>query len=91
VVPGIDGEIRPESDNSYLVRGNTFLRDINRRLNWNLPTSTVKTLNGLIIEYLEDIPHANTCFKIDDYMIEIVQTRDTSVHVARLKDLSIKR
>jgi len=91
MVPGIDGEIRPESDNSYLVRGNTFLRDINRRLNWNLPTSTVKTLNGLIIEYLEDIPHANTCFKIDDYMIEIVQTRDTSVHVARLKDLSIKR
>lgn len=90
MVPGVDDEIRPESDNSYLVRGNTFLRDINRRLQWNLPTDTAKTVNGLIIEYLEDIPHANTCFKMDNYIIEIVQTRDTSVHVARLQKLPRK-
>lgn len=89
MVPGVDDDIQPETDGSYLVRGNTFLRDINRTLNWDLPTSTVKTVNGLIVEYLEDIPHANTCFKIGRYMIEIVQTRDTSVHVARIKDLAI--
>lgn len=89
IVPGADDEIHPEEDGSYLVRGSTFLRDINRKLNWNLPTSTVKTVNGLIIEYLEDIPHANTCFKIGQYMIEIVQTRDTSVHVARIKELAV--
>ena len=88
IVPGMDEGIRPESDNSYLVRGNTFIRDINRRLNWDLPTNNAKTVNGLIIEYLEDIPHPNTCFKMGNYMIEIVQTRDTSVHVARLQDLS---
>jgi Mg2+/Co2+ transporter CorB len=88
IVPGMDEGIRPESESSYLVRGNTFIRDINRRLNWDLPTNNAKTMNGLILEYLEDIPHANTCFKMGDYMIEIVQTRDTSVHVARLQDLS---
>ncbi|NND00150.1 MAG: DUF21 domain-containing protein, partial [Gammaproteobacteria bacterium] len=88
-VPGVDLEIRPQSDNSYLVRGNTFLRDINRQLNWDLPTDKAKTVNGLIIDYLEDIPHANTCFKVDRYMIEIVQTRDASVHVARLQELPV--
>jgi Mg2+/Co2+ transporter CorB len=88
IVPGMDEGIRPEGDNSYLVRGNTFIRDINRRLDWDLPTKNAKTVNGLIIEYLEDIPHPSTCFKMGNYMIEIVQTRDTSVHVARLQDLS---
>lgn len=86
-VPGLDDDISEEDDGSYLVRGNTYLRDINRQLDWKLPTHTSKTVNGLITEQLEDIPVASTCFKIGDYMIEIVQTRDTSVHVARLKKL----
>ncbi len=88
IVPGLDQDIQASADDSYLVRGNTFVRDINRQLGWDLPTDEAKTINGLITEYLEDIPHANTCFKLDRYMIEIVQTRDTSVHVARLKELT---
>lgn len=88
MVPGIDDEISQESDGSYLVRGNTYLRDINRKLGWALPIDKSKTVNGLIIEFLEDIPEANTCFKVDDYMFEIVQTRDTSVHIARLQLLA---
>jgi len=86
-IPGLDDEITPESDGSYLVRGNTYLRDINRQLNWELPTDNAKTVNGLIIDHLEDIPEAATCFRQGDYMVEIVQSRDTSVHVARLKNL----
>ena len=88
VVPGMDDDITEEPDGSYLVRGSTYLREINRQLAWDLPTDTVKTVNGLITEYLEDIPVASTCFKLGDYTVEIVQTRDTSVHVARLKRLS---
>lgn len=88
VVPGMDDDITEEPDGSYLVRGSTYLRDINRQLAWDLPTDTVKTVNGLITEYLEDIPVASTCFKLGDYTVEIVQTRDTSVHVARLKRLN---
>lgn len=88
VVPGMDDDITGEPDGSFLVRGSTYLRDINRQLEWELPTDTVKTVNGLITEYLEDIPVASTCFKLGDYTVEIVQTRDTSVHVARLKRLN---
>lgn len=87
VVPGIDDDINEDQDGSYLVRGNTYLRDINRKLGWELPTSNVKTVNGLITEQLEEIPDASTCFKLGNYVVEIVQTRDTSVHVARLKKL----
>ena len=89
IVPGADEEITPQPDNSYLVRGNTYLRDINRELGWSLPTDTAKTVNGLIIEQLEDIPQASTCFRVGQYTIEIVQTRDTSVHIARLQELPI--
>ena len=90
IVPGMDDEISKESDGSYLVRGNAYLRDINRQLQWTLPTDRAKTVNGLIIDQLEDIPEAATCFKTGDYTVEIVQTRDTSVHVARLKKLNLE-
>jgi len=86
-VPGVDDEINAEDDGSYLVRGNAYLRDINRQLGWKLPINRAKTVNGLITDQLEDIPEASTCFKLGDYTVEIVQTRDTAVHVARLKRL----
>lgn len=90
IAPGIDKDITFEVNGSYLVKGDTYLRDINRRLNWTLPTANAKTINGLITEVLEDIPHPNTCFKINNYTIEIVQTRESAVHIARLQELKPK-
>jgi len=87
-VPGLDDEITPEPDGSFLVRGSTYLRDINRQLQWSLPVDRAKTINGLIVDYLQDIPEAATCFRLGNYTIEIVQSRDTSVHVARLMKLN---
>ena len=84
MTPGLDEDINPSVDGSYLVRGNTNLRDINRKLNWELPTDNVKTVNGLILDVLESIPEAATSFRVDNYVIEIVQSRDTSVHVAKI-------
>lgn len=88
IAPALDDDINAEQDGSYLVRGSTNIRDINRKLEWGLPTVNAKTVNGLITEQLEDIPVAATCFKLGDYIIEIVQTRDTSVHVARITRFS---
>lgn len=87
IVPGVDEQIHLDEDGTFLVHGNTYLRDINRKLKWQLPTKQAKTLNGLIVEQLENIPHANTSFRIENYIIEIVQTRGTSVHIARLKEI----
>ena len=88
IVPGIDDDINESDDGSFIVRGNTNLRDINRKLDWQLPTDNVKTVNGLILDVLESIPEAATCFRVNDYVVEIVQTRDTSVRVARLYKLT---
>jgi len=88
IAPVLDDDIAPEADGSFIVRGSTNLRDINRKLDWDLPLGNTKTINGLITEHLEDIPVAATCFKLNQYVIEILQTRDTSVHVAKLSKLT---
>lgn len=88
IAPALDDDIDKEAGGSYLVRGSTNIRDINRKLDWDLPTQDAKTINGLITEQLEDIPESATCFKLGQYIIETVQTRDTSVKVARITKLA---
>ncbi|HEY8553440.1 MAG TPA: HlyC/CorC family transporter [Burkholderiales bacterium] len=78
-------EVHAEPDGSYLVRGSTNLRDLNRRLHWDLPTEESRTVNGLILEYLEDIPEPGTTLRVNGYMIEIMRTRGTAVEVARIR------
>lgn len=78
-------EIQPQADGSYLVAGNTALRDLNRRLNWELPVTGPKTLNGLITEYLEDIPQPGTSLILNGYVVEIVRVRGTAVQLARMQ------
>ena len=78
-------EVHAEPDGSYLVRGAMSLRDLNRRLHWDLPTEESRTLNGLIVEYLEDIPEPGTSLLVNGYMIEIVRTRGAAVDVARVR------
>jgi Mg2+/Co2+ transporter CorB len=84
-VPASDDEgITREADDRYLVTGTTNVREMNRVMNWSLPTDGPKTLNGLIIEYLERIPSPGTCLKIGDYPIEIVESDENRVQTARI-------
>ena len=69
---------------SVLVEGSSLLRDLNRKLGWNLPIGGPKTLNGLILEYFQDIPEAGTSVKIAGYPMEIIQTQDRVVKVVRI-------
>jgi Mg2+/Co2+ transporter CorB len=79
-----DDDIVRESDSSFLIDGTANIRQINRVMNWSLPTEGPKTLNGVILEFLETIPSPGTCMKIDEYPIEIVQSDDNRVLVARI-------
>lgn len=72
------------SDGTALVEGERSLRDINRRLALSFPTDGPKTLNGLILEHFQDIPEAGVSLMIARVPIEIVQTHDKRVKVARL-------
>ncbi len=77
-------DVHPQADGSYLVRGAVSLRDLNRKLGWNLPTDESRTLNGLIVEYLEDIPEPGTSLMIHGFQVEILRTRGTAIEIARV-------
>ena len=72
-------EILPQDDDSFVIDGGALLRDINRALDWELPISGPKTLNGLVLEHLETIPEENLCIQINDYQIETLQLSDNMV------------
>ena len=82
--PTQTGKFLRQKDGSLLVEGGTPLRDLNRKLGMHFPLSEAKTLNGLILEHLQDIPEAGTSLKIADYPIEIIQTQDRVVKVAKI-------
>ncbi len=75
-------EIIKYSGNSYLIDASASIRDINRNLSWELPTDGPKTLNGIIIEYLENIPDAIVSFEIDNYRFEIKEIGETRIDKA---------
>ena len=59
MTPTTSDEVNIQPDGSYLVDGSATVRDVNKEMTWNFPTDGPKTINGLILEYLEDIPEAN--------------------------------
>lgn len=77
-------DIHPQPDGSCLVAGSASVRELNRTMGWDLPLSDAKTLNGAILEHLEDIPTPATSLLLGDYPVEIVQTQGNVVRVARV-------
>jgi len=82
--PAQTGKYFRQEDGSLFIEGSTLLRDLNRKMGLRFPLDGAKTLNGLILEHLEDIPEAGTSLKISGYPIEIMQTQDRVVKVARI-------
>ena len=82
--PAQTGKFLRQDDGSFLLEGSSSLRELNRKLGLHLPLDGPKTLNGLILDHLEDIPETGTSLKIAGYPIEIIQTQDRIVKVARI-------
>ncbi|MGE0556779.1 MAG: HlyC/CorC family transporter [Burkholderiales bacterium] len=73
-----------QPDGSYVVEGSILLRELNRKLGFSFPLDGPKTLNGLILEHLQDIPEPNTSVRIAGHPLEIVQTQDRVIKSVRL-------
>src|SRR5687767_7212784 len=73
-----------QPDGSYLVEGATLLRELNRKLGFGFPLDGPKTLNGLILEHLQNIPEPGTSVKIAGHALEIVQTQGRVVKAVRV-------
>jgi Mg2+/Co2+ transporter CorB len=84
-------DVLPQHDGSFLVDGSASLRDLVRTMHWELPTDGPKTLNGLIVEYLESIPETGTSLMIAGYPIEVVQIQDNAVKTARIRPAERRR
>jgi Mg2+/Co2+ transporter CorB len=67
-----------------LLEGATALRDVNKRLGLNFPLDGPKTLNGMLLELLQEIPDAPISIKIDQCIIEVVQVHDQAIKVVKL-------
>ena len=78
-------DIMPQADGSYLVDGSMMIRDINRRLKWELPTEGPKTLSGLILEEIQTIPDTNVGLSIENYRIETVLIKDNVIKLAKVE------
>ena len=84
MTPTASEEVTLQPDGSYLVDGSASIRDINKEMSWKLPTDGPKTLNGLIIEYLEDIPENNISLRIAGYPVEIIDVADNKIKTVRV-------
>ena len=82
--PGGAEIYRREPDGSVVASGMASLRTLNRRLGTQFPLDGPKTLNGLIVEHLGDIPDAGLQFRVEGQLLEILQTQDRVVKVVRL-------
>lgn len=67
-----------------LLEGSISLRDVNKRLGLNLPLDGPKTLNGLLLEVLEEIPEASVSVKVAGCVIEIVQVQEQVIKMVKL-------
>jgi len=77
-------EVRAEDDGSFVVAASTTVRALNRALGWKLPTTGPKTLNGLILEYLETIPEPGTALKLEGHALEVLQIADNTIRTVRI-------
>lgn len=78
------GDVYRQADGSFVVDGTANVRELNRAFHWTLPEHGPKTLNGLILEALEDIPDAGTSLRIGEYTIEVVHSSEHAVRSARV-------
>ena len=72
-------------DGSILTDGNSKIRDLNKYIGWEMPEYNSKTINGLITEYLDEIPQANLCLEIDSYRFEILELDENLISKIKIK------
>jgi Mg2+/Co2+ transporter CorB len=84
IAPSLSEEITPQSDGSFLIEGSANIRDINKGLQWTLPTNGPRTLNGLILEHLEDIPESHLSVQVASHPMEIVELEENRIKLVRV-------
>jgi Mg2+/Co2+ transporter CorB len=77
--PSLAEEVTPQNDGSVLIDGSANVRELNKAFNWHLPEDEARTINGMILEALEEIPAAGTRVRIAQYDIDILDVQDNMI------------
>ena len=72
-------DVHPQNDGTFIIDGSATVRDINRILDWELPTDGPRTMSGVIVELLECIPENSLGIEHDDYRLEVLAIQDNRV------------
>jgi Mg2+/Co2+ transporter CorB len=74
-----------EPDGSVIADGACSLRVLNRKAGFEFPLEGPKTINGLLLEQLEDIPEGGTTLNVAGHPVEIMQVQNRMVKVVRIQ------
>ena len=81
----LEKEFTKLKDGSVVTDGNSKIRDLNKFLGWSIPENNSKTINGLITDYLDQIPQANLCVQINQYRFEVLEIDDNSIDRIKIR------
>jgi len=84
-------DIFPQKDGSYLINASITIRELTRSLDWKLPVDGPKTLNGLVLEHMENIPKSGTSLMLYGNPVEIMQTQQNVIKTVKLRMKSTTR
>jgi len=77
--PTLAEEVTPQNDGSVIIDGSANVREINKAFNWQLPEEEARTINGMLLEALEEIPATGTRVRIESYDIDILDVQDNMI------------
>jgi len=82
--PSLAEEVMPQNDGSVLIEGSASVREINKAFNWQLPEQEARTINGMLLEALEEIPVIATRVQIGLYNVDILDVQDNMIKQVRI-------
>ena len=86
--PSLAEEVMPQSDGSVLVDGSANIRDLNKAFDWNLPVEGPRTVNGMVLEVIGDIPQLEEQIVVGHYMIEVLAMNENTIKQVRITPLT---
>jgi Mg2+/Co2+ transporter CorB len=80
-------EVNPQSDGSVLIDGSANVRELNKAFNWSLPIHA-RTINGMLLEELGEIPQLQTQVQIGSYIIDVLNVQDNMIKQVRVTPMT---
>lgn len=82
--PTLAEEVNPQSNGSVLIDGTAKVRELNKAFNWNLPAIEARSMNGMLLEALEEIPEIGIQVLVGHYVMEILDVQENMIKQVRV-------